>query len=161
MPYRNKTYVAFDADNDMSYYRTLQMWRSNDNIDFDFYDAHEINNLRATSSEDTIKQKLRERLNNSRVLIILVGEYTKNLYKYVRWELEISIKLDLPIIVANLNKTNSIDYTYCPPIIKEELAIHGPFNLEFLKKAVRDWPDSYKKRKAENKSGCFYYDEFD
>jgi len=32
MAYRNKTYIAFDGDSDMSYYRTLQMWKSNDNI---------------------------------------------------------------------------------------------------------------------------------
>ena len=37
--------------------------------------------------------------------MVLVGEKTKNLYKFVRWEIELAIKLGLPIIVANLNKT--------------------------------------------------------
>ena len=71
MAYRNKTYVAFDADNDMQYYRTMQMWKANDNIDFDFHNAHKLNNLRLTSSEETIKRKLKERLNNTRLMIVL------------------------------------------------------------------------------------------
>lgn len=45
MPYRNKTYVAFDADTDMHYYRIMQAWKEHDHIDFDFHNAHEMNNL--------------------------------------------------------------------------------------------------------------------
>ena len=48
MPYRNKTYIAFDGDTDMSYYRTLQMWKANENINFEFYDAHDLNTARDT-----------------------------------------------------------------------------------------------------------------
>ena len=39
MPYRNKTFVSFDGDSDMSYYRLMQAWRQNDGIAFNFYDA--------------------------------------------------------------------------------------------------------------------------
>jgi len=55
MAYRNKTYVAFDADSDIKHYNTMKMWKANDNIDFDFHNAHELNNLRQNSTEDTIK----------------------------------------------------------------------------------------------------------
>ena len=40
MSYKNKTYVAFDGDEDMPYYRIMTAWKENDHIDFDFYNAH-------------------------------------------------------------------------------------------------------------------------
>lgn len=102
MAYRNKTYVAFDGDNDIHYYRTMKMWKQNDKSDFNFFDAHDLNNARDTSSEDTIKRRLRERLSNSKVFVLLVGDGTRYLYKFVRWEIEQAVKLNLPIIVVNL-----------------------------------------------------------
>lgn len=78
MAYRNKTYVAFDGDTDIKYYRTMQMWKQNDNTDFNFYDAHDLNNAMDTSTEETIKRKLRERMSNSKVFVLLVGEGTRN-----------------------------------------------------------------------------------
>lgn len=55
MSYRNKVYVAFDGDNDMSYYNLLKAWNANENIDFTFYDAHSINTARDSSLEESIK----------------------------------------------------------------------------------------------------------
>ena len=92
MAYRNKTYVCFDADNDINYYYLMLAWKENERIAFDFQNAHEINNLRDGSSEETIKSKLRERLKNTKVFIVLIGEHTKNLYKYVRWEIEFAVE---------------------------------------------------------------------
>ncbi|CAF4885898.1 unnamed protein product [Rotaria sp. Silwood1] len=60
MSYSNKTYVAFDADNDIHYYRLMLAWKQSDRHSFSFYNAHDINNLMAFSSEETIKAKLRE-----------------------------------------------------------------------------------------------------
>ncbi|NBS70289.1 molecular chaperone Tir, partial [bacterium] len=42
MPYRNKTYVCFDGDNDIRYYRLMQAWRDNERFDFNFYNAHDL-----------------------------------------------------------------------------------------------------------------------
>jgi hypothetical protein len=41
MSYRNKTYIAFDADNDIRHYRLMQAWKENDRIEFDFHNAHD------------------------------------------------------------------------------------------------------------------------
>lgn len=75
-------------------------------IDFDFYNAHDLNNLRDGSSEETIKTKLKERLKNTKQAIVLVGENTKNLYKFVRWEIDVAMSMDIPIIAVNLCKAN-------------------------------------------------------
>src|SRR5215472_12862811 len=109
MTYRNRTYIAFDGDNDMRYYRTMQMWKANDNIDFNFYDAHDLNSARDSSQEESIKRQLRERMQNAKQFILLAGEKTRYLTKFVMWEVEYARKLDLPIIVANLNGTKEYD----------------------------------------------------
>jgi hypothetical protein len=33
MAYRNKTYVAFDGDSDIRYYRLMKAWKQNDNTE--------------------------------------------------------------------------------------------------------------------------------
>lgn len=134
------TYVCFDADTDMDYYRTLQMWKKNKKIDFNFDNAHEINNIRDGSSEPTIKRKLRERLKETDLLIILIGENTKNLYKYVRWEIELALEKNFPIIAVNLNKKIAFDSKLCPPILRDEIAIHISFRAKIIKYAMENWP---------------------
>ena len=149
MAYRNKTYVCFDADQDMKYYTMLLAWSENDKFDFEIYNAHEINNLRKYSNEETIKRKLFERLKNSKVMIVLVGEKTKNLYKYVRWEIEKAIELDIPIIAVNIVEDSNgkykrnVDNDNCPKILKETIALHIAFREKILSKAIDEWPDKH------------------
>ena len=119
MAYKNKTYVCFDADNDIKYYNLMKAWKENDSVAFNFHNAHEINNLREWSSEETIKRRLRERLANTKVLVVLIGESTRNLYKYVRWEIEYAVNNDIPIIGVNLNGKRKRD-DLCPPIMRDE-----------------------------------------
>lgn len=159
MAYRNKTYIAFDADSDILYYRLMTAWKQKDNTDFNFYNAHEIINIWKLSSEETIKKNLRERMSNSKMFVLLVGEKTKFLYKYVRWEIELAIKLDLPIIVININGKRSIDMDRCPYLLKEKLALHISFNSKIMQLALENWGDLYKIYKLEGKTGPFYYNE--
>lgn len=156
MAYKNKTYVCFDADSDIKYYNLMKAWKENDSIAFDFYNAHEINNLRDGSSEAQIKKKLRERLQNTKVLVILIGKSTKNLYKYVRWEIEYAIEKNIPIIAVNLNKSKTQD-NLCPPLLKKELAIYIPFGQKIMDYTLNHWPSSHTKHKANGDSGPYEY----
>lgn len=158
MSYRNKTYVIFDADTDMHYYRIMTAWKANDKIDFDFHDAHDLNNLRSSSSEEQIKRKLRERLNNAKQVVVLVGNTTKNLYKFVRWEMEIAIDMDIPIIAVNLDKEKKATKN-TPPILKDKAYfVSVPFGLEPIKYALDNFPNSYHENKH-NAPSSEYYDE--
>lgn len=157
MSYRNKTYVIFDGD-DIRYYRLMQAWKENNNIDFDFNDAHDIGGIREDSQEETIKRRLRERFSNSKQVIVLVGENTKNKYKYVRWEIEVAQDLELPIIVVNLNGKRKIDYDLCPAILKNCLAVHVSYNRDIIKYALDDWPGFHTSNKNE-KSEPYHYKE--
>ena len=159
MAYTNKTYVAFDADNDIHYYRLMQAWKKNDNTTFNFYDAHDLNNLMPWSSEDTIKAKLSERLQNTKVFVLLVGNNTKYLYKFVRWEIEQAIKKQIPIVVVNLNGMKSRDSSLCPPVVKDELAVHVSFNQKIVEHAINNWPSSHDNYRTMGKTGPFHYKE--
>ncbi|MBK8192664.1 MAG: TIR domain-containing protein [Lewinellaceae bacterium] len=157
MPYRNKTYVAFDADNDIHYYRLMQAWKQSDYTTFDFYDAHDINNLWQHSNEDTIKLRLRERLKNTKVFVLLVGSQTRFLYKFVRWEIEQAINMNLPVICVNLNGQRSIDPDLCPPILRDKLALHISFGAKIIEPALTEWQTQHYQLQREGKTGDYYY----
>ena len=157
MAYRNKTYVCFDGDHDMHYYRLMCAWKQHEGIKFNFYNAHDLNTARDDSQEASIKRQLRERMKNTSVFVVLVGENTRYLYRFVRWEMEQALQLELPIIAVNLNGLRKQDTDRCPPIIREELAIHISFNAAILQYALEHWPASHAKYKKEGKSGPYYY----
>lgn len=157
MAYRNKTYVCFDGDSDMHYYRLMCAWKQNDGMNFCFCNAHDLNTSRDTSLPDSIKRHLRERLNNSTVFIVLVGQRTRYLTKFVRWEMEQALSLGLPIIAVNLNGTRKQDPELCPPLIRDALAIHISFNAAILQHALEHWPGSYVSFSAQRKTGPYFY----
>jgi hypothetical protein len=159
MAYRNKIYTAFDADSDIHYYRLMQAWKQNDNTNFDFNNAHDINTIRPWSSEDSIKAGLRERMKNSSVFILLVGEKTKFQNTYVRWEIELALKQGLPIIAVNLGGRRSMDESRCPLILRDKLAVHVSFNAAMIGYALEHWPLSHQTYTTQRLSGPYYYQE--
>ena len=158
MAYKNKVYVSMDADNDIRYYYLMKAWKQSDNTSFSFCDAHDINTI-LDKSEASIKAGLQERFRNTKVFVLLVGEHTKYLYKYVRWEIEQAIKRELPIIVVNLNGTRHLDTDRCPSIVRDELAVHVSFNSRILQYALENWPDIANEKRIKDETGAYYYDE--
>lgn len=77
MAYRNKTFVSF-ASEDLHYYRLMQAWKKNEKIDFNFYDAHDLNTALDTSKPETIRRRLRERFSNTKQVVLLVGDKTRS-----------------------------------------------------------------------------------
>lgn len=155
--YRNKTFVSFDGDNDIHYYRLMQAWKANDRFDFRFYDAHDINSARDSSKEETIKRRLSERLENAKVVISLVGDRTRYLYKFVRWELEQALDQGIPIVGVNLNGRRSQDVDLCPPIIRDELVIYVSFQPRIIQYSIENWPGQWSRLKQNGEQGAYYY----
>src|SRR5262249_3822746 len=118
MGYRDRVYVAFDGDNDIHYYRLMTAWKQHDNIPFNFSNAHDLNYARDSSQEESIKRQLRERLKLSQVFVLLIGASTKFLFKFVRWEIEQAISLNLPLIGVNLNGKRRMDSETTPAIMR-------------------------------------------
>jgi hypothetical protein len=162
MSYKNKTYVIFDAgdgkvgDKDMCYYRTMTMWKKNENIEFNFHDAHDYNNLTPRAQEAQIKKKLRERFANAKQVVVLVGENTKSNDAYVLWELEIAQKLDLPIVAAYVDGTRGFDKSQCPTILHGANCMHVSFQAKIIKYALDNFPKSYAKKDKSKKENWRY-----
>jgi hypothetical protein len=159
MSYRNKTYVIFDADNDRWAYAFMKGWKSNANMDFNFHDAHDIGPITERASDETIKARLRERFSNAKQAIVLVGEQTKNLRKWVPWEIEISQKLDIPIIAANLNGKRQMDLERCPTGLRNWVAAHIAFKASIIQYALDNFPDEYPRIEAGASGPRYYSDE--
>ena len=156
MSYRNKTYVAFDGDNDIKYYWLMKAWKRTDGSAFNFHDAHDINTARDSSQEQSIKRQLRTRMDNSKVFVLLIGENTRYLRKFVKWEIETAIKLDLPIIAVNLNGSMYKD-NLCPSSLEGQLTLFIPYGKRIMQYALENWPNSYFIYKSAGKSGAYHY----
>ncbi|MDP9628730.1 UNVERIFIED_ORG: hypothetical protein J2W85_000778 [Ensifer adhaerens] len=158
MAYRNKTYICFDGDTDMKYYRLMTAWAENQNFSFDFHNAHDLNSARDSSQEESIKRQLRERFANSKLLVVLIGNNTRYLTKFVKWEMEVALRLNLPIVGVNLNNSRTKD-DLCPPTIRDELAVYVPFGAKIVEHAMANWPASHLAYTKEGKKGPYYYKE--
>lgn len=109
MAYRNGTYVTFHAggtsdqsQSDIKYYRMLQAWHANDDIEFRFANSHEKTSaVRDSSSRETLRRALVTRLNNSKSMLVILTENTKLDRDWVPFEIEQAVdKCDLPLICA-------------------------------------------------------------
>lgn len=154
MVYRNKTYVAFDGDSDMRYYNLMKAWKQSDATTFNFYDAHDINTALDSSSEETIKRRLSERMASSKMFVLLVGQNTYRLTKFVKWEVQHAIKLQLPIIAVKLDSSNII-----PGWLSDYPYICAPFEIASVERAMTSWPAVFPRYYREGKKGPFYYND--
>lgn len=158
MAYRNKTYIAFDGDNDMHYYRLMTAWAENERFSLNFSNAHDLNTARDSSQEESIKRQLRERFANSKLFIVLIGQNTRYLTKFVKWEIETAVRLGLPIVGVNLNHSRRKD-DLCPPAMRDALAVYVPFRDKIVSHAALNWPSDHQRYTSEGKSGAFYYND--
>ena len=159
MAYRNKVFISFDGDNDIHYYRLMRAWKQNDNTNFDFFDAHEFNTARDSSLESTVKRKLRERLLNAKIFVSLIGAHTRYLHKFVRWELQQGLDMNLPLIGVNLNDARSQDPNRCPPVIRDALVVYIIFKKSILQHALENWPEEYYRLRKNGVTGPRYYND--
>ena len=171
------TYVAFDGDKDIWAYGYMKGWSENKRIDFELLDAHDLDNMTARArGEYYVKGKLRERMNKSKAFVLLVGESTKHLHKYVGWEIDLAVELGLPIVVVNLNNKSGLDRDNCPAKIRSGLlkknrsargspspsacAVHIPFKLAAIRHALDRWPAEFRGlSQAKKAAGARQYPE--
>lgn len=159
MSYRNKTYVAF-ASEDIHQYRLMEAWRENANIDFDFYDAHDLYVTRDTSNPETIKRNLRERMKNAKQVVLLGSSNCKkkcgNGTSFLAHEVKVMIEFDLPVVVANLDGDRKIDKNFIPAPLLD--ANYYTLSVSFQPKIIKYALDHYSPKYAQSdKSGPHYY----
>jgi hypothetical protein len=122
--YRNKTYVAF-ASEDIGQYRMMEAWRDNQRIDFNFYDAHDLNVSRDTSQPETIKRNLRERMKSAKEVVLLGSAHGKRKgsdgKSFLAHEIEVLLEFGLPVVVVNLDQDRTVDKKLIPdPLLQAD-----------------------------------------
>ena len=144
MSYRNKTYVAF-ASEDISSYRLMEAWRENKNIDFNFYDAHDLYISRDTSTPETIKRNLRDRMKNAKQIVLLGSPSAKSKggdgVSFLAYEIQIALELGRPIVVAHLDGSRSGNSANYPEPLKD--ADYYTMSVSFQIAIIRYALDEY------------------
>lgn len=160
MSYRNKTYVAF-ASEDIHCYRLMEAWRDNDNIDFDFHDAHDLAQARDTSLPETIRRSLRLRLSNTKQVVVLGSQKGKSKAgdgrSFFFYEIETVVKLNLPVVIANLNGDRTINGNFIPQRFLDE--DYYTLSVSFQPRIIQFALDKYVPYFANSdKKGPHYYE---
>lgn len=159
MSYRNKTYVAF-ASEDIKSYWLMTAWKKNEHIDFDFFDAHDLNIALDTSQPETIRRRLRERLANTKQVVVLGSAKCKSKASdddsFLFYEIEVVTKLNLPVVVANLDGDRTIDRNFIPQrfLNSDYYTMSVSFQPTIIKYALDNYAPDYA---TSSRTGPHYY----
>lgn len=144
MAYRNGTYIAFHANgtsnptqSDIKYYNVIKAWTAKTDDDFSFINSHEKTYaVRDGSLKVTLRNRLAERLRNSKNMLLLISDTTKLDTDWVPYEIDYAVdRCDIPIIAAYVNY---------------EIPIYNPSALSNL------WPYALKKRIENGTASCIH-----
>jgi hypothetical protein len=166
MAYRNKTFVSF-ASEDIHYYRLMCAWKENEKIDFDFHDAHGINVARDSSQAETINRRLGERLENTKQVVMLIGDATRRKAAdpntFVYYEARKILKLRLPVVFANVNGSREAQRNRIPEILLEQYSMSVGFGPKIVKYALDNFPENFATNgglpEEKQRKGLYYYKE--
>ena len=169
----NECNLRAHATPDFRYYNQLKAWKARD-FNFPFKNAHDTTyNVRDSSDwEMTLKPRLQERLRNSKNIILILSDNTKE-SRALKEEIEYGVgKLGLPLIIVYPDLSNSqIGEGHSPgflakyywnklPILKKFIksvpSVHVPFSKEKIAKALND-SDFMVQHKSSNY--CWRYDD--
>lgn len=148
MSYRNKTYVAF-ASEDIKSYWLMEAWCENEHIDFSFFDAHDLYISRDTSTPETIKRNLSQRMKNAKQFVLLGSRIAKRKgsdgTSFLAHEVENIVELDLPVVVANLDGDRSIDTNFIPkPLLDADYyTVSVSFQPAIIKYTLDNYAPAY------------------
>ncbi|MEH0575665.1 TIR domain-containing protein [Streptomyces sp. B21-108] len=162
MAYRNKTYVAF-ASEDIHCYRLMEAWRDNRHIEFDFFDAHDINTALDTSQPETIRRRLGERLSNTKQTVVLLSETTKlkaaRSTSFLYYEIEAIKRRNLPVVFVDLNGSRTIESAKIPTTLAQHYSINVSFQPGIIKYALDEYVPAFQSNLTAltPKAGPYYY----
>lgn len=156
MTNRTGTYFAFDGlgetdptKSDFRYYATVQGWNAAEHIDFKFVNSHEkAGAVRDTSKLSTLQESIRQRLDGSKNMVVIISEDTRKSGSLLSWEIEKAVDYyKLPLIVAYTGYNSILDPAALsnrwPTSLEVRIssgaahAIHIPFKRDAMFDAIR------------------------
>ena len=172
MHYRTGTYVAFDglgeadpSKSDFRYYATLQAWDANKDIDFKLTNSHEKTYaVRDDSLKSTLKDRICERLSQSKNMVVVLSEDTRKSGSMLSFEIEKAVDVyKLPLIIAypGYNSILHVEShrSVWPTVLSQRIdngtarAIHVPFKKDPILDAI----GQFTVQKSSLTSGKNYY----
>lgn len=171
---RTGTYIAFDGlghqdptKSDFRYYATIQGWSASQRSDFRLTNSHEkASGVRDTSKLATLHASIRQRLQASKNMLIVLSDDTRKSGSVLSWEIERAVdNYDLPLIIAHTGYVSVINPQGLsgrwPTSLAGRLnngsakAIHVPFKQNAIFDAIQRFTVN-----GEKLNGSFvYYDE--
>src|SRR4051794_37075036 len=137
-------------------------WKKNEHIEFDFHDAHDLNVALDTSQPDTIRRRLRERLANTKQVVLLVGDVTRAVAgrpaRFLHYEVEVIERLGLPVVFTNLDNSRRVRASRLPVRLESQYTISVPFRAKAIRHALDDFVGRYPKERHNKVTPHFYKD---
>ena len=145
--YRTRTYIAGAWDEDFDAIQQLYKWKDSNYWSLDFIDAHEFKQARDDSNPCNIKKSLCDRMQHSKLFVLIVGPKTKSVRSgscsycehyfngrcysggslsfssYLDYECEKAVRDNMDLIVL-YNSIFTFE-SWCPDILKNR-GIHVP-----------------------------------
>lgn len=173
MAYRNGTYVAFHANgtnipgkSDIDYYNLMRAWSAKPDDEFTLINSHEkVAAVRDSSTKETLRRSLHERLKNSKNMVLILGKTTKSDTDWVPFEITQAVdRYQIPIVAAYVDTDKPIrrpkDWSsYWPNALVERInngtasVIHIPFKKAAILDAIGQF--SQRKRPAGHGLGIY------
>ncbi len=166
MFYKTRTYIAGAWEEDNDAIKQLYKWKDSDYWSFDFVDAHELKQSRDTSNSCSIKKSLCDRMQHSKIFVLIVGRktctvksgscqfcshyYNGRCYKgnnvsfdsYIDYECRKAVRDNMKIIV--LYNSCYVFKDWCPSILRDKgihVAIKDSYGWNYQK--VKNAFDAY------------------
>lgn len=134
---KNRVYVVFDHLKDMLTFSEIKSKCCSDienemffTVDMDLKNGNLGNSLKAA-------------LKSASVVLVLVDDNSKYLGGQYKTEIALSIDLEKPIIVVNINGERSLDIENCPIELRDKFALHISKDYRIVNCAIRFWPLYY------------------
>ncbi|NLK10821.1 MAG: TIR domain-containing protein [Staphylococcus equorum] len=129
-------FVSYRADDEGNQYKNLLVaWANNPNktfYDVKFYDTS-VGIAINSKDADYIKKVIKERINSSKKVLVLVGENTSR-SEWVEWEIEKAHALGKQLVAVKINNS----YTSPDAIFGKNAKWAKSFTYESIKKALED-----------------------
>jgi len=134
-----KSYISFDSDNDMEYFKMIKSWNKTEESEFEYVDSLDIKALGLTDKK-TVKDLLKERFKGCEVFTLIVGQNTKN-SKFSRLEIETAVfSLHIPQLIVNLNGSTHFDKNLCSTAVLKFIAVYVPFDKDKFTHTLENLP---------------------
>lgn len=101
---KNRIFVSYYYDKDRTLKRLLKAWSKNDKFDIEFEDMSADISL-ATKTDDELEQELTTRINESDIVLVLIGSSTHS-RKWVNYEVREAVRLAKPIVAVKQSKSD-------------------------------------------------------